>query len=176
MGTCTAVEALASCFIATLHLPMLVWWTRFCVKYHEHTVWGVLYTYPVASSLTLSITPECGVLHPRAALQEFDLALAFFPTHLSSQPTTTRGTTGAAYSSHVRTLWQHNGAPNASSLPHSLRSSHATSTEHHPPSQKSAAPSVSSTAAPARVPSPEHRPPFRLKIGHVTRFFRHAPL
>ena len=49
--------------------------------------------------------------HPRAALQEFELALAFFAAHLALQPTITRSTTVAAYLSHVRTLWQHNGCP-----------------------------------------------------------------
>ena len=49
--------------------------------------------------------------HPRAALQEFELALAFFAAHLALQPTTTHGATVAAYLSHVRTLWRHNGCP-----------------------------------------------------------------
>ena len=49
--------------------------------------------------------------HPRAALQEFELALAFFAAHLALQPTITRGTTVAAYPSHVRTLRRHNGCP-----------------------------------------------------------------
>ena len=49
--------------------------------------------------------------HPRAALQEFELALAFFAAHLALQPTITRGTTVAAYLSHVRTLWRRNGCP-----------------------------------------------------------------
>ena len=49
--------------------------------------------------------------HPRAALQEFELALAFSAAHLALQPTITRGTTVAAYPSHVRTLRRHNGCP-----------------------------------------------------------------
>ena len=50
----------------------------------------------------------------RAALQEFELALAFFAAHLALQPTITRGTTVAAYLSHVQTLWRHNGCPKSS--------------------------------------------------------------
>ena len=51
---------------------------------------------------------------------------------------------------------------------------HPQSTTRHPRSpQRLPSPRL---PPPARLPSPEHRPPFRLKIGHVTRFFRHAPL
>ena len=62
--------------------------------------------------------------HPRAALQEFELALAFFAAHLALQPTITRGTTVAAYLSHVRTLLHFGGtmdAPNPASLLNSSR-------------------------------------------------------
>ena len=51
--------------------------------------------------------------HPRAALQEFELALAFFAAHLALQPTITRDTTVAGFLSHVRTLWRRNRCPKA---------------------------------------------------------------
>ena len=51
--------------------------------------------------------------HPRAALQDFELSLAFFAAHLALQPTITRGTTVASYLSHVRTLWRRDGCPKA---------------------------------------------------------------
>ena len=60
------------------------------------------------TSLFRSISP---FPHPRAALQEFELSLAFFAAHLAMHPTITRGTTVAAYLSHVRTLWRRNGCP-----------------------------------------------------------------
>ena len=38
----------------------------------------------------------------RTPMREFELAIAFFAAHLALQPTITRGTTVAAYLSHVR--------------------------------------------------------------------------
>ena len=46
---------------------------------------------------------------PRNDLQEYELALAFYAAYLSLQPTITRGTTVAAYLSHVRAAWRLEG-------------------------------------------------------------------
>ena len=48
---------------------------------------------------------------PISPLAEHNLALAFFAAHLALTPTITRGSTVAAYLTHVRTLWRHAGCP-----------------------------------------------------------------
>ena len=51
--------------------------------------------------------------HPftRLSVQEHELALAFFAAHLALQPTIERGTTVAAYLTHVRAEWRQAGCP-----------------------------------------------------------------
>ena len=58
-------------------------------------------SYPLVNRYPFSRTP----------LQEFELALAFFAAHLALQPTITRGTTVAAYLSHVCADWRQAGCP-----------------------------------------------------------------
>ena len=48
---------------------------------------------------------------PTSPLADHELALAFFAAHLALTPTIKRGTTVAAYLTHVRTLWRHAGCP-----------------------------------------------------------------
>ena len=52
-------------------------------------------------------------IHPftRLSVQEHELALAFFAAHLALQPTIERGTTVAAYLTHVRADWRQAGCP-----------------------------------------------------------------
>ena len=47
----------------------------------------------------------------RSPLQEYELAIAFFAAHLALQPTISRGTTVAAYLSHVRADWRQARCP-----------------------------------------------------------------
>ena len=46
---------------------------------------------------------------PQKMLQEYELALAFYAAYLALQPTITRGSTVAAYLSHVRAGWRQAG-------------------------------------------------------------------